>query len=119
MRQIAIITPKIYDSGYDGYDKVIESITDWSEVTEEEYKLLYSYCINYDYEIIERQDIKPDFLLKTIEQAKVEAKKHQEKLDKQKEENERKKQAALLKKKAKTEAEEKKLLEQLKSKYKE
>lgn len=119
MRYIAIICPRIISSGYDDYKRVIESITDWSEVTDEEYKLLRSYCNNYDYDIIERKDVEPSFILKTIAQAKEEAKKHQEEIEKQREEQERKKQAALLKKKAKTEAEEKKLLEELKSKYKE
>lgn len=118
MKKIAIVSPKL-DYDYESNDRIIESITDWSEVTDEEYKLLYAYCRNYNYSIIERKDIQPEFILKTIAQAKEEARFLQEKLQKQKEIAEKKKQDALLKRKAKTEAEEKKLLEQLKSKYKE
>lgn len=113
---IAII--KINDNSYyNDYSHIIQSITDWSEVTYEDYQLLKTYCDQRSYTIIERIDVDQSALIKTVEQAKLLAKREAEEKQKQKELEEQKKQARLLKKKAKTEAEEKKLLEQLQQKY--
>jgi septin family protein len=117
MPQIAIIKPKLYSDGYDDYTKIIDSISDWSEVSNEELKLLKSYCNNYDYEVIERVDTKPEFIIKTIQQALIEAKKHEEQRAKQKAEAEQKKLERALKKKAKDVAQELKLLAELQAKH--
>lgn len=117
MRYIAIIKGRNLSS-YDDYESVVLSITDWSEVSEEDYKLLNEWVRNYDYMILERMDTKPDFLPKTIAACKKEAEVYAEKQRKAKEEADRKKLERELKKKARTEAREKKLLEELERKYK-
>lgn len=42
MREIAIITIKSVEY-YDDYSKIVDSITDWSEVSDEDYKLLVRF----------------------------------------------------------------------------
>ena len=111
MRLIAICKFKYSD--YDNCDKIIESITDWTEVTEEDYNLLVSFSWKCDWAIIERLDKKPGFVLSTVKAAIEEARSAQERLEKDKQEAERKKQERLLKKKAKDEEAEKKLLQTL------
>lgn len=117
MSQIAIIKPKLYFDGYDDYNKIIESISDWSEVTDKELDLIMRYCHNYNYQVIERVDTKPEFIIKTVQQALLEAKKHEEQEAKRKAEAEQKKLDRALKKKAKDEAQELKLLAELQAKH--
>ena len=117
MRKIAIIKTRDFTSFYDS-ETVILSITDWSEVSEEDYKLLDNWSRKHDYLILERMDTNPDFLPKTIATCKKEAEVYAEKQRKAKEEADRKKLERELKKKARTEAQEKKLLEELERKYK-
>lgn len=116
MPLIAILKSKRTDY-YDDTSKIIESISEWTEVTTEELKLLKQYFTMHDYEIIERVDTKPEFVVNSVKKAVEHARLEKEKQDKLKEEAERKKQERLLKKKAKDEAAEKKLLVQLKTKY--
>lgn len=117
MRKIAIITVKEQYSDYNYYDEVIESITEWSEVSEEDYNLLVKFSYGHDWRVIERLDSNPDFIPKTIEAAIKEVRLEAERVEKQRLEAEKKKQERLLKKKAKDEAAEKKLLEQLLAKH--
>lgn len=118
MRYIAIIKGKWIDP-YDDYSvKIIESITNWSEVSEEDYNLLNRWARNHDYIILERMDVKPDFIPKTIAACKEEARIYAEKQRMQREEAARKKLERELKRKAKNEEQERKLLEELERKYK-
>lgn len=116
MSEIAIITTKGLEY-YDDYSKIVNSITDWSEVSDEDYKLLVRYSNKYDWEIIERLDKKPRFILSSVKAASEEVKLEEERQRLAKEEADRKKQERLLKKKAKDEVAEKKLLEQLLAKH--
>lgn len=116
MREIAIITTKSVEY-YDDYSKIVDSITDWSEVSDEDYKLLVRFSNKYDWTVIERLDKKPGFLLSSVKAALDEVKLEEERQRLDKEEADRKKQERLLKKKAKDEAAEKKLLEQLLAKH--
>jgi hypothetical protein len=73
---IAIITSREYYSGdYDGYNnKVIESITDWEEVTDDEFKTLQFAGPRLGFTLLERPaDIKT-FVAKTIKDYKAIAK---------------------------------------------
>ena len=115
---IAIVKPKRIDC-YDDYSVLVESITDWSEVTDEEYALLYNWSNKYDYTVITRLDKQPDFLPKTISAALEEAKKEQEYLEKQKQEAQKLKLERELKRRARNEKKERELLEALQEKYKE
>ncbi len=116
MREIAIITTKSVEY-YDDYSKIVDSITDWSEVSDEDYKLLVHFSNKYEWMVIERLDKKPGFLLSSVKAALDEVKLEEERQRLAKEEVDRKKQERLLKKKAKDEAAEKKLLEQLLAKH--
>lgn len=116
-RLIAIVKPR-HIKCYDDCSVFVESITDWSEVTDEEYKLLYSWSNKYDYTVITRLDKQPDFLPKTIAAALEEAKKEQEELEKQKQEAQKLKLERELKRKARNEKKERELLEALREKYK-
>lgn len=114
---IAIIKP-YHIERYDDYSVLVESITDWSEVTDEEYALLCNWSNKYDYTVITRLDKQPDFLPKTISAALKEAKKEQEELEKKKQEEQKLKLERELKRKARNEKKERELLEALQEKYK-
>jgi hypothetical protein len=116
-RLIAIIKSR-YIERYDNYSVLVESITDWSEVTDEEYALLCNWSNKYDYTVITRLDKQPDFLPKTISAALKEAKKEQEELEKKKQEEQKLKLERELKRKARNEKKERELLEALQEKYK-
>lgn len=116
MREIAIITTKSAEY-YDDDSKTVDSITDWSEVSDEDYELLVRFSNKYDWTVIERLDKKPGFLLNSVKAALDEVKLEEERQRIAKVESDRKKQERLLKKKAKDEAAEKKLLEQLLAKH--
>lgn len=116
MREIAICTVRELFH-YDDYTKIVDSITDWTEVTDEEYKLLVKFSSKYNWFVIERLDKKPGFVLSTVKAALEEARLEEEHQRIAKEEADKKKQQRLLKKKAKDEAAEKALLEELQRKY--
>ncbi len=135
-RHIAIVTHRDFYYNYgDDCDTVVASITDWTEVSEEDYKLLSRYCgtLNndgkYNYSIIERKDKQSGFLAKTIEQFKqLAAAEEKAAAERAAAEEQRKKEAAARKaaakakrelaKRAETEAAERALLEELEKKYK-
>lgn len=118
-RMIAIVT------GIDSYNDdhytnfIAQYITDWDEVTEEEYKNIQTWLTRKAYKgwatrsiIIERtylNNVKED-ILTTVKEAKKEATKY-------KLEQEEKKKQKLLKRQEQTVKQEKKLLEELKAKY--
>jgi hypothetical protein len=68
--KIAIITTKeyarSYGDEYDGYDKIIESITDWEEVTDAEFKTLQHASHRLNFSIIEQPTDVKKFVAKTI-----------------------------------------------------
>lgn len=117
-RLIAIVNFKdCYFNYGDDYEQVAQSISEWSEVTEEEFELLTTFSGKYTWKVIERLDKKPKFIPTTVKAAINEARAHQELVAKQKAEAEAKKLARELKRKAKTIEQEKKLLDELKLKY--
>lgn len=121
MRKIAIIKSKEI-LHWDDFTKIADSITDWSEVSEEDFRLLQKASNRYTYSdkhflIIERVNEEPNFILKTIEEYLIFEKNEEEKRLKQKEETERKKSERLLKKQAKDEVARKALFEQLSKEF--
>ena len=68
--KIAIITTRnITVSDYDGYDTnitIAQSITDWEEVTDEEFKMLHQASYRLGFGIIERPVDTPAYIAKTI-----------------------------------------------------
>ncbi len=65
---IAIITSKDYYPGYgdDGCETLITSITDWYEVTDDEYKALYAVQSRLGYRILERPADIRAFVARTV-----------------------------------------------------
>lgn len=68
--KIAIIKTREYSRGYgdeyDGYDKIIDSITDWEEVTDEEFRSLQLASYKFGYSIIEQPTDTKAFINKTV-----------------------------------------------------
>lgn len=115
MRKIAIITT--LDYGYDDYNKVIESITDWSEVTDEQYKVLYKHRTTLgNYDIIERLDSK-EFIQNTIASYLQHCAKEEIRIAEEKKKQEQRRIAAELKEKAKKESDEIAMLLELHKKH--
>ena len=117
MKNIAIITTKDR-SYYDDYETIICSISDWSEVSDEDYTVLKSWCgRNNSYILLERHDKDPKFIPKLVKEFLSYAQEEAIKRQKEKEEAERKRAERELKKKAKTEKDELALLQTLQTKY--
>lgn len=112
-RKVAIIKTHSI-GGYDDEYQIIDRITDWAEVSNEDFKILQTYCWGNDLTLIEQ--FTNDFPLMLQEHLEKAKKAEEEKLRKQKEKEEKakQKQAEATKKQA---AKEKKLLEELKKKY--
>jgi hypothetical protein len=101
----------------DDHVNLIRSITNWSTVTEEEYNLLSRFARNCGYTIIVRRDVNDRFLPNLIEKCLVEAKKLEEEMVQRRKEADEAKLKRKLKKLAKIENDEKRLLEELQKKY--
>ena len=122
MKKIAIITfvdtYKNYQDDYD-CDKIVDSITEWSEVTQEDYDILVKEeARSRNFFVIERLDADPKFIQKTVAEYLKQAKAEAEKKLKAEQAAKEKKLAAELKKRAKTEADEIELLRKLQEKHK-
>lgn len=116
---IAIVNCRDHYFNYgDDHAMLIQSISDWSEVTTEELNLLQRFGLNYSWKVIERVDADPKFIATTVKAALAEVKKQEELQAEAKAKAEAAKAQRELKRQAKTQAEELKLLETLQSKYK-
>jgi len=117
MKEVAIID--LYDrDGYDNFNKIVNSITDWSVVSDEDFALLRkAVARKYELTLIERKDRDEKFIPTLIADYIKLEKAEQEQEEKEKAERERRREANALKKKAKTEANEKKLLVALLEKH--
>lgn len=70
-RKIAIIKTIDYYGDYDQCDTLIQSITDWAEVSEEEYKMLYAAQNRLYYRILEQPLDTKKFVATTISEYKA------------------------------------------------
>lgn len=124
MKQVAIIiTREVLTSSDDYQDtciKIAGSITEWSEVTDEQYEILkraQAYDYHHNFVLIERPQDEKKFIEATVAGYLKWAKKVE---DDRKAEEQKRKDASLqrkLKKEARTKADRLKLLEQLKSEF--
>lgn len=121
MKQVAILSgDRQYYNYQDDYQLLGLSLSDWSEVSNEDYQLLKSWCgRDNSYTLITREDVNSKFVPRLISEFTMLAHAEKEKQEREKQKREEAKLNRELKKKAKTEADEKKLLETLRSKYKE
>lgn len=119
MKKIAIITSKSIIADYDsGYSDIVTSISDWSEVSDEDYQLLRSWCgKNNSYSLLCREDVCENFIPRLVSEFTILAKAEKNQEEQEKIKREEAKQQRELKKRAKTEQAERKLLEALKQKF--
>jgi geranylgeranyl pyrophosphate synthase len=113
--KICIVRPQINSSCY---EEVIGSIsqTDWTEVDHETFCMLNAWQTPGDYTVLEMPD-QHETIKKTVADYIAYIKRLQQEEQQKEQQRELKKQQRELKKRAKTEQEEKQLLEQLKQKY--
>lgn len=95
MHLIAVIKVHEEYRSYDSPDVIVDSISEWEEVTSDELSLLKNYFMCYDYRIIEKFPIQKDIIRQGIRVALQEA---QEEKRKQDEANAKKASAALARK---------------------
>lgn len=112
---IAIITTRDFHYGeYDEYiTKVIETITDWDEVTDDEFKTLQCASSRLGYTLIERPTDIKKFIAKTIADYKAIAKVEVERVKKEKLAREEAALARKFKKELKDKASKEKMLAKL------
>lgn len=124
MKQVKIIlVQEVYTDEY-ANNLIRDSISDWEEVSDEDFHFLKMNLGHIWNKFGMPQDFRPVVICKDdrpvsvrIDSIKEEIERHKRRVEAAEKERERKKQEKLLKKKAKTEAEEKALLDQLKKKY--
>jgi hypothetical protein len=73
--KIAIIKTKDSYSNYDNMETVITSITDWTEVTHDEYTILYKLQYDEQFMILEQPVDTKEFVAKTVAEYLEKAKK--------------------------------------------
>jgi hypothetical protein len=114
---IAIITSKDYYSGYehDERDILITSITDWYEVTDDEYKALRAAQSRLGYMILERPTDMKVFVAKTVADYLAYAKAEEKRMAAEKEARENAAIERKIKKELKDKASKLKMFEKLKA----
>jgi 3-methyladenine DNA glycosylase AlkD len=118
MRKIAIIT--VHDgcfNSYDDYTRIVQSITDWAEVTDEEFFALQNASYRKQFTIIEQQIDQDEFIKRTVAEYLEEVAKEAAKEAERKEKEAAKRRERELKRKAKDAEAEKALLADLLKKH--
>jgi len=115
-RKIAIIITKDYYPGYgdDGQETLLQSITEWEEISDEDFNILSDAQWTMNFRILEQPTEPPKFIAKTISDWKKLVKEQAEKEKKLKEEAAKKALEKKLKKELKAKETKKQLLERLK-----
>lgn len=115
--KIAIITTgyQCVDQYGDDYRRVVESITDWEEVSDEDFKCLKSMEGRLEFAVIERPVDTRSFVKKTVADYKAYAKAEEKRLEEEKRKREEKARERKFKKELKDKESKKALLEKLKA----
>jgi len=113
--KIAIITTgyQTYDRYGDDYSRIVDSITDWDEVSDEDFKCLRAMEDKLGYHVIERPENAEVFIKKTVADYKAYAKAEAARLAAEKEKREKAALERKMKKELKDKASKQKLLERL------
>lgn len=98
-------------------DTVIQSITDWVEISDGDYNLLLKYGLKGGYSLIVMPNNPREIIQQTVKDHIKMAKLAEENAEAERKEREEKRKARELRKLAKTTEQEKALLQQLKEKY--
>jgi hypothetical protein len=112
MKKIAILkyNNQCYYHGDGDELWIANSISDWTEVSDEDYNILIQAQNTYTFRVIERPENEKEFIEKTVSHYIKVVKERNEKMKQQREIEDKKK-------REKAEARDKKKLEQLKAKY--
>ena len=115
-KKIAIVLVKEYFPSYDDYNEVqlIQSITDWEEVSDNDYEILRQAQNQFSYRIVEQPLDTPKFIAKTIADWKRIAKEEATRQKKLKEEAAKKALEKKLKKEQRAKETKRQLLARLK-----
>ena len=67
MRKVAVFwTEDRYDK-YDDYEKIVTSITDWTEISDDDFLILQRASWKKNFTVVEQPNPQPAFIAKTIE----------------------------------------------------
>lgn len=112
-----IMTKDYYPGGYgdDGYETLIASITDWYEVTDDEYKALWTVQSRLGYKILERPADMKAFVARTVVDYLAFAKAEEKRLEAEKAAREKAALERKMKKELKDQKSKKALYEKLKA----
>jgi len=122
MKQIAIIQEhKNNCSACDHYGTIAKSITEWTEVSDEDFKLLCNAALRgyNDFIVICRPDNEKEVILKTVADFIAREAKVQKEIEKEKRAKEEKKRLKSMAKTEKDKEKRKQLLEELKKEFRE
>lgn len=116
-RKIAIIITRDYCPGYgdDGYETLLHSISDWEEVSEEDFKILTDAQWKMNFRVLEQPTEPPKFIAKTVDDWKKLVKEEAAREKKLKEEAAKKALEKKLKKELRAKETKKQLLARLKA----
>lgn len=117
MRKVAVILHRYSYDTYSDYDKIIEKITDFAEVTNEDYNLLVQASHEQGFQILEVPINQQEFIANTVADYLKIAKAEEEKRRKEEAKRKAQREEAKRKVKQKTEEAERKKLEELIKKH--
>ena len=117
MHKIAILLN--HDHYYDdnGIMKIVDSITDWQEVSDDDFKLLTRYAYQKGFYVLEQPVDSEAFIFKTVEEFKQLMIKDQAKKEKEKADEIARREAAAAKRLAKTADKRRQQFEKLKAEF--
>lgn len=119
MKKIAILKKIVKDYDYEGSYTILEKITDFCEVDDDTYAMLYKAQYKYNFIILEQPINIEEFILKTVEDYKMYVKRMEDENKKLKEKHENKRLKSKIKREEKEKEKRKALLEQLKKEFEE
>jgi ubiquinone biosynthesis protein COQ9 len=114
---IKVLNDKEYCQECGQYDIIVQSITDWVEISDEDYNLLRKYGLKDGYSLVVMPDNPKEIIKKTVMEHIETAKRSKARIEAEAKKREDRRKARELRKLAKTKEQEKKLLQQLKEKY--
>lgn len=79
-----LLTEDVYDYHDDGYDRIVKSITEWEEISHEDFLVLQAASYRKGFKVIEQPLIPKDFIAKTVSEEIARAKAEAIKLEEEK-----------------------------------
>ena len=79
-----ILVDQVYDYHDEGYDTIVKTITEWEEISHEDFLVLQSASYRKGFRIIEQPLVPKDFIAKTVSEEIARAKAEAIKLEEEK-----------------------------------